>query len=78
MKILFSFECTWMPIRARVFINFLKSRGNYIDIVVPSDEFDGKSDIKYDSLSNDISILNLDNYDLWFHDLLNYAELGEK
>lgn len=78
MNILFSFECNWMPIRARVFINFLENRGHFVDILTPINTFEGSTDIKFNKNFTNINLVNLNNYDLWIHDLLNYDKLHEK
>lgn len=75
MKILFSFECISMPIRASIFINFLVTQGHIVDLHVPFDKFEGKSDIRYTNFYKDIENINLNYYDVWMHDLLNYDEL---
>ena len=78
MNILFSFECSWMPIRAKTLINFLKKRGHVIDILTTADTFDGKADIRFNANYKNINDVNLEIYDLWIHDLLNYEKISEK
>ena len=59
MNVLFSFECSWMPIRATTLINFLKKRGHVIDILTPSNAFDGKADIRFNTNYKNINDLYL-------------------
>ena len=80
MKILFSFECNIIPIRASTLINWLVSRGHSVDVlyddVVCGELIKGAHYLKNATIYNTINDFN--EYDVWFADLLSYNRYKEK
>lgn len=83
MKILFSFESHRMPLRTSTLINWLVLRGHTVHVLydekishqqMEADYLLSKATIIY----NLDSIINIDQYDIWFADLLNYKNYGLK
>lgn len=80
MKILFSFECNIIPIRASTLINWLVSRGHTVDLLyedtVCGQLIKGAHFLKNATIYNTINDFN--EYDIWFADLLSYNRYKEK
>jgi hypothetical protein len=80
MKILFSFECNTIPIRASTLINWLVSRGHIVDLLyedtVCGELIKGAHFLKNATIYNTINDFN--EYDIWFADLLSYNRYKEK
>lgn len=80
MKILFSFECNIIPIRASTLINWLVSRGHSVDVlyddVVCGELIKGAHYLQKATIHNTINDFN--EYDVWFADLLSYNRYKEK
>lgn len=96
MKILFSFECCRMPLRAATIVNWLITRGHQVDVLydqrVTHDEMEGKHYLnkatiytslpevmpKFSKIPQSEMIKNINEYDIWFADLLNYKNYASK
>jgi hypothetical protein len=96
MKILFSFECGRMPLRATTLINWLISRGHKVDVLydqrIAHDDIEGVHYLKnatiyksaptvmakISSIPQSQIIRSLNDYDIWFADLLNHKDYHSK
>jgi hypothetical protein len=83
MKILFSFESNRMPLRSATIINWLTNHGHNVYVLyderISHREMDSRhylhKSIVIDSIDD---IVNINEYDIWFADLLNYKNYSEK
>jgi hypothetical protein len=83
MKFLFSFESTRMPLRSATIINWLLKRGHDVDVLydrrISNGSMEGRDHLSKISVCDDIEkISNINTYDVWIVDLLNYKNYGEK
>jgi len=77
MKILFSFESGRMPLRSSTLINWLIFRGHEVhvlyELAVSHEEMEAKNSLSKATIIVDINDINeINTYDIWFADILNY------
>lgn len=83
MKILFSFESVRMPLRSATIINWMIHRGHLVHVLydenVAHSQMEGEFYLKNAKILKSIDdVININEYDIWFADLLNYKNYGLK